>query len=172
MCVCFSAYIALFVCVMYRPYLCNLAFVPLSSLTLSSSVPQWMIISAKGTEWNFCLSVSVRTQSINGLCTGRWSPWRRHRCTACRGKSILRDITVTFVYIYPKTPLRSWTWLYHQKANKTTFPTISCPCGNIVNFSHTSRIHLSANNTSFRPVCVPPTTLQPLGGYMHSLSAC
>jgi len=29
---------------------------------------------------------------------------------------------------------RSWTWLYHQKANKTTFPTISCPYVNIVNF--------------------------------------
>jgi len=37
----------------------------------------------------------VRTQSINRLCTGRWSPWR-HRCTACCGKSILCDITVTF----------------------------------------------------------------------------
>jgi len=77
-------------------------------------------------------------------------PWR-HRCTACCGKSILRDITVTFLYIFPKTLLRSWTWLYHQKANKTMFPTISCPYGNIVNFSHTSRIHFSANNTSFHP---------------------
>jgi len=66
--------------------------------------------------------------SINRLCTGRWSPWL-HRCTACCSKSILpflRDITVTFLYISPKTPLRSWTRLYHQKANKTTFPTISC----------------------------------------------
>ena len=43
------------------------------------------------------------------------------------------------------------TWLYHQKANKTTFPTISCQYGNIVNFSHTNRINFSANNTSFRP---------------------
>jgi len=120
--------------------------------------------------------LSARTQSINRLCTGRWSPWR-HRCTACCGKSILRDMTFTFLYISPKTLLRSWTWLYLQTANKTTFPTISCPCGNIVNFSHTSWkwIHFSANNTSFRPfkwmgahsvqsstACVPPTTHQPL----------
>jgi len=47
-----------------------------------------------------CLSVC--TQSINRLCTGRWSPWC-HRCTACCGKSILRDIIVTFLYISPKT---------------------------------------------------------------------
>ena len=77
-------------------------------------------------------------------------PWR-HRCTASCGKSILQDITVTFLYISPKPPFRSWTWLYHQKGNKTTFPTISCPYGSIVNFSYTSRIHFSANNTSFRP---------------------
>jgi len=31
------------------------------------------------------------------------------------------------------------------------FPTISCAYRNIVNFSHTSQIHFSANNTSFRP---------------------
>jgi len=44
----------------------------------------------------------------------------RHRCTACcgnAGKSISRDITATFLFISPKPPLRSWTWLYHQKAN-------------------------------------------------------
>jgi len=32
-----------------------------------------------------------------------------------------------------------------------TFPTISCPYGNIVNFSHMSWIHFSANNMSFYP---------------------
>jgi len=47
---------------------------------------------------------------------------------------------VTFLYISPQTPLRSWTWLYHQKANKTTFPTIYCPYGDILNFSRMSRI--------------------------------
>jgi len=91
----------------------------------------------------------------NTIMTSEWSlcwpmPWR-HRCTACCGKSILRDISVTFLYISPKAPLRFWTWLYLQKANKTTFPTIPFPYGNNVNFSHTSQIHFSANNTSFRP---------------------
>jgi len=91
----------------------------------------------------------------NTIMTKEWSlcwpiPWR-HRCTACCGKSILRDISVTFLYISPKPLLQSWTWLYLQKANKTTFSTISCSYGNIVNFSHTSRIHFSANNMSFRP---------------------
>jgi len=85
------------------------------------------------------------------IMTNEWSlcwpmPWR-HRCTAWCGKSIFSDISVTFLY----TPLRSWTWLYRQKANKTTFPIISCPYRNNVNFSHTSRIHFSAINTSFRP---------------------
>jgi len=92
----------------------------------------------------------VCNQSINRLCTGRWSPWH-HRCTACCGKSILHDITVTFLYISPKTPPWSWTWLYLQKANKMVFPSISCPYGNIVNFPYTSWIHFSANRTSFRP---------------------
>jgi len=32
---------------------------------------------------------------------------------------------------------------------------ISCPYGNNVNFSHTSRIHFSANNTSFRRWMIP-----------------
>ena len=41
--------------------------------------------------------------------------------------------------------------LYRQKANKTTFPKISCPYGNIVNISHTSRIYFLANNTSLCP---------------------
>ena len=43
----------------------------------------------------------------------------------------------------PQPPLGSWTWLYRQKANETY--------GNIVNYSHTSRIHFSTNNTPFRP---------------------
>ena len=42
-----------------------------------------------------CLSVRTQSMKYNRLCTSRWSP-RRHRCTACCGKSILRDITVTF----------------------------------------------------------------------------
>ena len=77
-------------------------------------------------------------------------PWHHH-CMACCGKFISRDISVPFLYISPKPALRSWTWLYRQKANKTTFPTISCPYRNSVNFSHTSRIHFSTNSTSFCP---------------------
>jgi len=69
----------------------------------------------------------------------------------CSGTNILRVTPVTFLYISHKPPLRSWTWLYRQKANKMTFPTISCPYRNIVHFSYTSWIHFSANNTSFRP---------------------
>jgi len=89
-----------------------------------------------------CVCVSVCTQSVNRLCTGRWSPWH-HRCMACCGKSILRDITVIFLYISPETPPWSWTWLYHEKANKMTFPTISGPYENIVNFSHTQVEYIS-----------------------------
>jgi len=49
--------------------------------------------------------------------------------------------TVTFLHISRKPPLRSWTWLYHLKANEKMFPMTHCPYGNIVNFSHTSQIH-------------------------------
>jgi len=84
------------------------------------------------------------------MCTGRWWPWH-HRCTVCCSKPILRDITVTLLYISPKTPLQSWTWLYCRKANKMSFSTISCPYRNIDNFSHMSQIHFSANIMSFRP---------------------
>jgi len=80
--------------------------------------------------------------------TSQWSP-RCRRCIACCGTSILHLSSVTFLYITPKPPLRSWTWIYHQKANKMTYWTISCPHGNIVNFWHTSRIHFLVNNTSF-----------------------
>jgi len=41
---------------------------------------------------------------------------------------------------FSSTPTRSWTWLYHQKANQTTFPMIYCPYGNILNLSRTSQI--------------------------------
>jgi len=37
------------------------------------------------------------------------------------------------LYISPQHPLRSWTWLYHQKANETYIPTVYYPYGNIVN---------------------------------------
>ena len=57
------------------------------------------IISTKWTEWNwriycfhFCVYVHLCALSLK-LCTGRWSP-KRHRCTACCCKSILRDIAV------------------------------------------------------------------------------
>ena len=89
----------------------------------------------------------------NTIMTNEWSlcwpmPWR-YRCTVCCGKSILRNISVIFLYISPKPPLLSWTLLYLQKDNKTMFLTLSCRYRNSVNFSHTSRIHFSANNTSF-----------------------
>ena len=107
----------------------------------------------------------------NTIITNEWSLcWpmhKRHRCTACcgnAGKSILPDITATFLYISPKPSLRSWTWLYHHKDNKTTFPTISCSFGNNVSFSHTSRIQFSANNTSFRPF-KPMGMLTDTGGH-------
>ena len=77
----------------------------------------------------------------------RSSKWRKNSS----GTYILGVSPVTFLYLSHKPPLRCWTWLYHQKSNKTTFPTISCPCGNRVNFLHTSQMHFSANNTSFCP---------------------
>jgi len=98
--------------------------------------------------------------------------------------------TVTFLQISRKTQHRSWTWLYHQKANKMTFPTISCLYGNIVNFSHSTRIHFSANNTSFcwrlDWVCTHrhihrqtkvitvylPVSFRSLGGYNKSFWKC
>jgi len=83
--------------------------------------------------------------------------------------------------------LRSWIWLYRQKDSKMTFPTISCPYRNTINFSRMSRIHFSANNMSFRPfkpqwrldwvhtdthtdrqkwkTVYPPVSLYALGGY-------
>ena len=99
----------------------------------------FIFISAKWTEWNwrvccFHFCVSVRTQSINRLCTGRWSPWR-HRCMACCDKSILRDKTVIFLYISPKTPLRSWKPI-KRRFQQYLFLT------NIVNFSHESNTFL------------------------------
>jgi len=53
--------------------------------------------------------------------------------------------------IQSSTPITTWTWLYHQKDNEIWILTTYCPYGNIANFSHTSRIHFSTNNTSFRP---------------------
>ena len=73
----------------------------------------------------------------NTVMTNEWSlcwpmPWR-HRCTACCGNA-------------GKPPLRSWTWLYDQKANKTTFPTVYCPYGNSVNFSRRTIRHSAYSN--------------------------
>jgi len=53
----------------------------------------------------------------------------------------LRVMTVTFLHISHKLPLRSWTRQYRQKTNKKTFRLISCRYENIVNFSHTSLIY-------------------------------
>ena len=44
-----------------------------------------------------------------------------HRRRAA-GIAILRVLSVIFLYICPHPPLRSWTWLYHQKANETYIP--------------------------------------------------
>jgi len=49
------------------------------------------------------------------------------RCRLAAGTAaiaILSVLTVKFVYISPQPPLRSWTWLYHQKANATQIATI------------------------------------------------
>jgi len=90
-----------------------------------------------------------------------WQKWAREHCLiqASPGSSQIEclwhhtssrrllDFAWYNCYIFvhfSSTPLRSWTWLYRKKANKTTFPTIHCPYGNIPNFSHTSWIHFSA----------------------------
>jgi len=80
-----------------------------------------------------------------------WILMKAYQPMVCCRRSILHVSTVTFLYISPKPPLWSWTWLYHQKANKTTFPTMSCPYRNTVKFWHTSQIHFLTNNTSFCP---------------------
>jgi len=54
------------------------------------------------------------------------------------------EITVTFLQIFCKPPLQSWTGLYFQKANEKTFPMIYCPYRNNLNFSHKCRIHFSS----------------------------
>jgi len=67
--------------------------------------------------------------------------------TACRGvcgKSIGK--VLTFLYIVPQPSLRSWTWLYLQKANITTFPMIYRLYGNILNF-HARIEYISGENT-------------------------
>jgi len=53
-------------------------------------------------------------------------------------------------FLYTPTSILKLT--ISSETNKTTLPTISCLHGNNVNFSHTSRIHFSANNTSFHPL--------------------
>ena len=85
--------------------------------------------------------VTMTTQHYNLASHKSLLLWRSQNIRNC----------VTFLYISSQPPLWSWTWLYRQKANETQIPTIYCPYGNIVNFSCTSRIHFSANNTSFRP---------------------
>jgi len=72
------------------------------------------------------------------------NPDRRHdnvllQCAV--RQDFLHATTVTFLHISRKPSLRSWTWVYRQKANEKTFPTLSCQCRNIVNLSHTSLIH-------------------------------
>ena len=95
----------------------------------------------------------------------------------------LRDITVTFLYMSPQPPLRSWTWLYHQKGNKMAFWTICCPYRNILNFSRMSRIHFSLVHP-FKPMelsahkhtdwhikvktLCPPVSVRSLGGHNYS----
>ena len=44
------------------------------------------------------------------------------------------EISITFLQIFRKPSLWSWTWLYIWKANETLIPTISCPYGNTVSF--------------------------------------
>ena len=105
------------------------------------------------------------------LQSANFGPCFTHRslfCTSllqqqCSGMAILHVTPVTFLYFSHKPPLRSWTWLHHQKANETMFPTIPCPYGNSVNFSHKSRIDFLANNTSFHP-------LKPMGLRVHRSS--
>jgi len=59
------------------------------------------------------------------------------RITACccerRSQNIGRT-WCTFLYIYPQTPFRFWTWLCYQKAKKTTFPVIYCLYGKFLTF--------------------------------------
>jgi len=54
------------------------------------------------------------------------------------------EISVTFLQIFCRPRLRSWTWLYLQKANEKTFPMIYCPYGNNLNFSRMFWIHFSS----------------------------
>jgi len=35
------------------------------------------------------------------------------------GMLLLHVLSVTFLHISPQPALRSWTWLYYQKANET-----------------------------------------------------
>jgi len=83
-----------------RPYM--ISYVSLAPLSRYLYLPSEWSETGGYTVFTF-VCLSVLTQSINRLCTGQWSPWR-HRCTACCGKSILHDITVTFLYISPKNP--------------------------------------------------------------------
>ena len=64
--------------------------------------------------------------------------------------SILRDITVTFLYISPTTPFHLEPDYIVRKPMKQS-AMIYCPYENIINFSPTSRIHFSANIMSYRP---------------------
>jgi len=88
---------------------------------------------------------------IVGMTTQRYTS---SRVTACccewRSQNIGNGVRPTFLYISPQLPLRSWNWLITRKPLKQ-IPTIYCLYGNILNFSRTSRIHFSANKTSFRP---------------------
>jgi len=78
------------------------------------------------------------------------SLWQHNIITSPGVTAKTSETVLHFCYISPQPLLRSWTWLYRQKANKTTFPTMYCPYGSILNFSCTSWIHFSTNNALFR----------------------
>jgi len=57
-----------------------------------------------------------------------------------------------FTWISRRPRLRSWSWLYHKKGNLTQNSAVYSEYGNTVNFSHTSRMHLSASLGLLKPM--------------------
>ena len=73
---------------------------------------------------------------------------RRQRCCV---RSFRRRAIVTFLLISHEPQLWSWKWLYRQKAQESSFPTIGLPKGN-VKFSHTNRKHFTVGDPMLFPI--------------------
>ena len=130
----------------------DFSLTPTSVLKLTiSSESQWNIDS------NDILSTRKYSQLVTHksntfitnntwFCPLRYNLARVPAC-CCDEAKTSSEMVLHFCTFLLNPTLWYWTWLCHQKANKSTFPTICCPYGNILNFSRMSRIHTIRHST-------------------------